>query len=534
MSWADWNRSRGGGGLGSLFFLNEEGQLEASPDFWAYRVYLRDNKGRYWSPSKIVRGEGLNYGQESVGLNEWNKEHGVGQSIYDGGGNVFEGTRGMDDVYGEEAENIDFYEDDSGDYFISSLDGLDNDELLAAFEDRSGLLSGDEDKSESRDAYILDQLARDRAGRVIVTDAPYNGISIIGATHPRYNILGVNDIAARVISSIDPKVNQHNKGNAIGATALAHDAIRRLNAQGKKAWGGSESPIDHVLVESLKSGNGPLWMKALTDSDRERLGSARTWRELRDRLNEIDLENARQGIREYNDLSKRLRKEGRQPTKAQKAAFRKAQDTEYVIEELHPNDRISGAIITDAAPFGAAGIDFDNMMHDKVVEAIMRSLERFSAREGRLESRKSGWKSGPDDVRLVQVAVPLRTVFEGEEMDNLFNVDDIREGRVHGHRSDMNEYVAHAVKPFNDIGSAAEFLGNGADNPFRLYWLARLSGLPASEAWRKSLGDRFGDIETLISDEELKDTKRLAREACEPLLRQCMILNGLTRGPGNG
>lgn len=506
MSWADWNRSRGGG-LGSLFFLNEEGQLEVSPEFWAYRVYLRDNHGRYWSPSKAVRGEGLNLGQEPVYMGDENKEHGVGRRISDDNGRVFERIRGMDDVYDELAENEDIYETDQDNDYLEKMS--DNDILANIFghvgsagNGAVGRKFGEDDSNV--EAYILDQGAGDRAGRVIVTGAPYEGISIIGAAHPRYNIFGTNDIDPLVLHGVDYKVNQHNKGNAVGATALAHDAIRRLNANGKKAWGGYDTPIDHVLVESLKSGGGPLWMEALTAGDRERLGSARTWRELKSILNDIDLENAKQ----Y----------GRQ----------------YAISTFYPNDRISGAIITDAAPFGAAGTDFDNMMHDKVVEAIMRSLDRFRREEPLVREDNKGniiWKSGPEDVRLVQVAVPLKTAF-GD--DNLFNVDDIREGRVHGQRSDMNEYLARVVRPFNDIGSAAEFLGNGAENPFRLYWLDRLKGIPASVAWKERLGERFGDMETLISDEELKDTKRLAREACEPLLRQCMITNGIMRGPGNG
>lgn len=155
-----------------------------------------------------------------------------------------------------------------------------------------------------------------------------------------------------------------------------------------------------------------------------------------------------------------------------------------------------------------------DFMHDSLVGALRDVL--FDT---------SGGFGNPDanDYRLLQVAVPLSSLVKN---------DSVRAGADTAQRDDMNEYNALQYQPFNDVGGAIDLLGK-SDSPLARYSELRHKGAHGDEAWHDALGERFGKIGYMVSDEDKKNVIGGLKEDIGACLQHRNIVSAIDRGPGN-
>ena len=488
---------------------DDDGNPVVNPLFWAYRVMIEgedtDKNGNkikvYYSPQET--------GQAPVepGGETW--EYGVGEDIANegGGGSIMfmekQSVPGVGEVPG-----VYDIERSSPALDEEYLDSLTDEQLEALADGRAvgGEFSEGSD-DPGRGIYTLNTKASGKGGRVLVSGAPHRGLSVIGFPHARYSIFGNDDMYFMPVKG-DKAANGRTEGNkSVGP--YVRDAMRRVwtdkNGSGR-VLEGDNSPVAKWITSTFFGDNSPIWTKAFTEKDREMFKDVKdsgSWSALLDRLNDMDAANAMdEGDDEKADIASVAR----------------------------PNNRVTQAILHDNSALEGDDHGMRDFMHDKVVEAIMRTLDKYA--NGDPNTDAVAHPAGK--VRLMQVFTPLRALDdENQAYDNLYSVDDVLSGNSSAQRDYMNEYVVDWMRTGNDIGSAEELLGN-ENSPLRKYWLMRLNGVPGNVAWNTALGKRFGDIRYLISDDDMKAVKSGISRGVEPLLRRRAIIRGLTRGPGNG
>lgn len=460
----DWNNlSRDD--LGYYFVIDPStGQIKPNPLLWAYRIMYLDDDNYYHSPQQEK--------QPPIKMGDISSDTGLGEK----------------DSYreGEEDEQASIYDGLSPDEIASRYKHDANtdsgynthEDMLSDFFD--SVLGYSDDNQKSR---IINPSAETSGGKVFLTDAPHRGLSVIGFPHELYAILGPNDFMFDALSGMD-----RPEGRKV------YDALRRklYRKDGKVLEGRDNSPLSAAFVKDFKKSY--LYNNVLDDSDRKLLEGAETWNDLTRAFNLMDL-----------------------PAKVRKEILtRPLEQRETDVIGAGKYDKVNGAIVNDGDEFfRSADEKVRNLMYDKVVEALMRTMRRFTNGEKFTQASSAD----PKKIRLVQVFTPVQ---------DLYTVNDVLAGKTTGQRDYMNEFLTNSFELFNDIGGADTLMG--PNGPFRYYWLLRMAGYPSNQAWNEALGKRFGDIRYLISDEDKKIVHDEMRRDFEPLLKQSMITSGITRG----
>ena len=309
---------------------------------------------------------------------------------------------------------------------------------------------------------------------------PHYGYSVIGVPRDRYSI-------------VNPEYdfiffNQHKTGERDGLRfdKLYEDAKALLTEVDPKT--GKESfklhdkhPLAKAIVDDFKQGN--YYKNVLADADREML----------------------EGVDNYWDLYYAMHRMA-----SKKGGLNKK-------EEIRDTFYIPGGHLFDGKDDDPGWEDF---MVDKLVDSVIETmLRQVDVSRGNFSSRKD---RNPDNYRLLQVAVPVGDILKNNAVGG---------GKDRGRRDFAGEYIVDAYVPMKNLGSISDYLRD--DGPFRDYYMLRRGGARGREAWKDALGDEFGDLDYIISDDEMKTVKDGIMHDIEPLLRQCSIVSGLTRGPGN-
>ena len=181
-------------------------------------------------------------------------------------------------------------------------------------------------------------------------------------------------------------------------------------------------------------------------------------------------------------------------------------------------DKYMRSYVPSAGFFNGLVENGDSEMKDYWTDFMYLNLMRFIQNVLR---DSSGWTG--DGGTLTQVAVPL---------DALRTNDDVLAGGHSGQRDNMFEAVFNRYKLIKDLGTAAELLErNGKiDNFFRL---VRKEKMRPEHAYGEAIGDSFGNVEYLISDEDKKKVYKMCMDDIDNYCSRQNICAGLQRGPGN-
>ena len=168
---------------------------------------------------------------------------------------------------------------------------------------------------------------------------------------------------------------------------------------------------------------------------------------------------------------------------------------------------------------------FKDAMHDRLVDSV---FETFLDIWG--ENRNKGIKLNPKNIRLLQVAA---------NADDIVGNGHVLKGNVSSQRDKMNEILVNSFTidkdkfPNNgDIGSIDELAS--PNGPIWNYYVNRIRGMSGEDAWKNAMGDKWGNLAYLLSDEEEKDVRKGMRDCLDSYMSRMSILHGIERGPGDG
>ena len=324
-------------------------------------------------------------------------------------------------------------------------------------------------------------------GHVLYNFAPHYGFSIIGVPHGRYSIVNSGDMPGYTGNSDkhEKELTKHDVDDMLYHSFDAkdlHDAFK----------GHKVNPLYRAVMDHFKS--SPAY-KNMTEADKKMLFDGGTY---------DDLVKALAFSSGVNIFSREFGED--------------SLPAAVMARVMEP--KIGGYIPASgdgSADFFMGNKDpgWQDYMHDMVVQALLNTI--YAAYDPEYHGGDSR-----DDIVLTQVASPV---------SDLLKNDDIAEGRVAGQRDFSPELISSSFAIDHDIGSAGELLDKGG--PLYNYYMLRLRGESGAEAWRKALGERFGDIRYLVSDEEKKDVCKMMADDARKYLEHSGICASLKRGPGN-
>lgn len=166
---------------------------------------------------------------------------------------------------------------------------------------------------------------------------------------------------------------------------------------------------------------------------------------------------------------------------------------------------------------------FKDAMHDRLVDSVFETFMNVIN-----ENSANGVKINPENIRFLQVAAPV---------SGIVTHDDVLKGDATSQRDMMNELLVNSFTIQKDKGTNNMEVGNLADltkpgGPLWNYYTRRIRGESGEEAWKHALGEKWGNIMYLLSDEEEKEVRKGMRSFLDKMERHRNIAGALTKGPG--